>query len=88
MPLKYLNNFWGTLEMPLINYKINQALTRSSELYHYLFNRRREFEISDKKNYVPGVTLSTQDNKKVLEHLNSGFEKTIKWNKYQSRVSM
>ena len=27
VPLKYLSNFWRTLEMPLINYEINLFLT-------------------------------------------------------------
>ena len=26
VPLKYLSNFWWTLEMPLINYEINLIL--------------------------------------------------------------
>ena len=38
--------------------------------------------------YVPFVTLSTQDNTKLLQQLKSGFKKTIKWDKYQSKVSM
>ena len=29
-PLKYLSNFWRTLEMPLINYKVNLTLTWSA----------------------------------------------------------
>ena len=34
------------------------------------------------------MTLSTQDNVKLLEKLNSGFKKTINWNKYQSKESI
>ena len=34
--------------------------------------------------YVPVVTLSTQDNAKLLQQLKSGFKRTISWNKYQS----
>ena len=37
--------------------------------------------------YVPVVTLSTQDNAKILEQLKSGFERKIKWNRYQPKVS-
>ena len=37
--------------------------------------------------YVPVVTLSTQDNTKLLEKLKSGFKRTINWNKYQAKVS-
>ena len=41
------------------------------------------FSITDTKLYVPVVTLSNQDNAKLLEQLKSGFKRTINWNKYQ-----
>ena len=44
-------------------------------------------ELTDTKLYIPVVTLSTQDNGKLLEHLKSGFKETINWNKYQSKVT-
>ena len=31
--------------------------------------------------YVPVVTLSTQDNFKLLPHLQNGFKRTVSWNK-------
>ena len=37
--------------------------------------------------YVPIVTLSTEDDNKLLGQLKTGFKKTIKWNKYRSEVS-
>ena len=37
--------------------------------------------------YVPVVTLSTQDDNKLLEKLKVGFKRTIKWNKYRSEMS-
>ena len=43
--------------------------------------------ITDKNLYVPFVTLSTQDNMKLLQHLKSGFKRTINWNNYQSKVT-
>ena len=43
-----------------------------------------KFKITDTKLYVPVVTLSTQDNTKLLQQLKSGFKRTINWNKYQS----
>ena len=46
----------------------------------------RKFEIRETKLYVPVVTLSTQDNAKLLQQLKSGFKKTINWNKYESNV--
>ena len=43
------------------------------------------FKITDTKLYVPVVTLSNQDNVKLLKHLESGFKRTTNWNKYQSK---
>ena len=37
---------------------------------------------------IPVVTLLTRDNVKVLQQLKSYFKRTIKWNKYQSKVSI
>ena len=45
------------------------------------------FKITDTKLYVPIVTLSTEDNNKLLEQLKTGFQKTIRWNKYMSEMS-
>ena len=75
--LKYLSNFWKTLEIPLIN----------CEIYLILTLILTKSVITDTKLYVPIVTLSTQDNAKLLEQLKSGFKRTINWNKYQSKVS-
>ena len=44
------------------------------------------FLITDTKIYVPIVTLSNQDNEKLLQQSKSGFEKTVKWNRYQSKI--
>ena len=63
VPLKCLSNFRRTLEMPLINCKINLILTWSEKLV--LSNSRNEaatFEVTDTKLYVPVVTLSALDN--------------------------
>ena len=45
------------------------------------------FLITDTKIYVPVLTVSTQDNAKLLEQLRSGFKRTINWNKYQPKIS-
>ena len=37
--------------------------------------------------YVPVVTLLTVDDNDFLEQLNSGFKRTIKWNKYRSEMT-
>ena len=46
------------------------------------------FAITDTKLYVPVVTLSTQDNAKLLEQLKSGFKRVINWNKYLSKLRL
>ena len=46
------------------------------------------FTIADTKLYVPVVTLSTQDNAKLLEQLKPVFKRTINWNKYQRTVTV
>ena len=65
VPLKYLSNFWRTLEMPLINCEVNLILTWSSTcviISTNFENQNATFEITDTKLYVPVVTLSTQEN--------------------------
>ena len=46
------------------------------------------FQITDTKLYVPVVTLSKENNIKLLEQLKSGFKRTIKWNKYRSKMTI
>ena len=86
VPLKYLSNFWRTLEMPLINCEVNLILTWSRDCVITISTGIGKFEITEKKLYVPIVTLSTQDNAKLLEQLKSGCKRTINWNKYQSSI--
>ena len=88
VPLKYLINFWRTLEMSLINCEVNLFLTWSANsviVYTNVVNQGVTFTITETKLYVPVVTLSTQDNAKLLTQLKSGFKKTINWNKYLSK---
>ena len=37
--------------------------------------------------HVPVVTLSAEDDNKLLEQLKTGFKRTAKWNKYRSEMS-
>ena len=50
-------------------------------------NQRAKVLIIDTKLYVSVVTLSTQDNTKLLEQLKSTFTRTINWNNCQSNIS-
>ena len=45
------------------------------------------FKITDCKLYAPVVTLSAENDNKLLEQLKTGFKRTIKWNKYRSEMS-
>ena len=85
VPLKHLSNFWRTLEMPLINCEITLLLTWSIScviLSTDVENQNATFAITDTKLYVPAVTLSQEDNAKLLEQLQSGFKRVVNWNKY------
>ena len=91
VPLKYLSNFWRTLEMPLIKCEVNLILTWSSTFVIISAgnaNQAATFAITDTKLYVPVVTLSTQENAKLLQQLKSGFKRVINWNKYLSKPEL
>ena len=91
VPLKYLSNFWRTLEMPLINCEVNLILTWSSICFIVSTNNANHnatFTITNTKIYVSVVTLSTQENSKLLQQLKSGFKKVINWNKYLSKPEL
>ena len=66
VPLKYLSNFLRTLEIPLLNCEINLILTWSSTCVINSSTGAGTFTISGTKSYVPVVTLSAQDNAKLL----------------------
>ena len=106
MPLKYLRNFWRTLDIPLINCEVSLALSWSATCVITSLEKRlvtaaqgdnatvyddsptdATFKITDTKLYVPVVTLSAENDNKLLEQLKTGFKRTIKWNKYRSEMS-
>ena len=62
VPLKYLSNFWRTLEMPLINCEVNLILTWSKDCVISSATGETKFAITETKLHVLVVTLSTQDN--------------------------
>ena len=88
VPLKYLSNFWRTLEMPLSNCEVNLILAWSSTCVITNSKSAGTFEITDAKLYVAVVTLSTQDKSKLLQQLKSGFKRVINWNKYLSKPEL
>ena len=72
--------------MPLINCEVNLILTLSRDYDITNSTGARKIGIIETKLYVPFVTLSIQDNAKLLQQLKSGFKRTISWNKYQSII--
>ena len=78
--LKYLSNFWRTLEMPLINCEVEVILAWSVGcviISTDVENQVPTFTITETNLYVPVVTLSAQDNAKLLPQLKSGFERKM-----------
>ena len=94
VPLKHLSNFWRNLNIPLINCEIKLILTWSKNCIladMAVANNPPaglEFQITDTKMYIPVVTLSKENDKKLLEQLKSGFTGTVKWNKYRSQMTI
>ena len=102
IPLKHLSNFWRSLNIPLINCEVELILTWSKNcVLADMTTRDAEgdnpaivsplvltFEITDTKLYVSVVTLSEENDTKLLEQLKTGFKRTIKWNKYRSQMTI
>ena len=93
VPLKYLSNFWRSLEMPLINCKVelslkwieNCVLTTAAIGVNANATGADSatFKITDAKLYVPIVTLSVEGNSKFSKLLNERFKRPIYWNEYK-----
>ena len=106
VPLKYLSNFWRSLNIPPINCEIELILTwfktfvlinkatREADydanpvIYEIDNPEDAIFEITDTKLYVPVVTLSKENDIKLLEQLKTVFKRITKWNKYRSQMSI
>ena len=89
-PLKYVSNFFRSLETSLVNCKIDLELTWHKDCMISSVNAAAgqvvSFMITNTKLYVPVVTLSTKDNNNNLtKQLNDGFKRTIYWNQYVSK---
>ena len=101
MSLKYLSKFWRILGMPLTNCQVNLILTWSENCV--LTSKTTKdadpavaaidnsasaiFQITDTKFYFPVLTLSAENDKRLLEQLRTVFKRTIKWNKYRSEMT-
>ena len=89
VPLKYVSNFFRSLELPLVNCKIDLELTWHKDCINSSANAAAgqvvSFMITNTKLYVPVVTLSTKNNTNLTKQLNEGFKRTIYWNQYVSK---
>ena len=93
VPLKYLSNYWRSLEMSLINCKVKLSLKWIENCVWTTAAIGTDadatgadsptFKITDAKRYVSVVTLSTEDNAKLTKHLSEGFKRPVYWNKYK-----
>ena len=74
--------------MALINCEISLQLKWSNKcilLVGTANDQNTSFQINDTKLYGPAVTLSTQENIKLLKQLESRFKRTINWSKYLAK---
>ena len=88
--LQYLSNSLRTVYF-LINCEIILILICSANHFLVAGNVAYQlptFTILNRKLHVLLITLSTQDNGKLLEQLKIGFERIIIWNRYQSKITM
>ena len=77
--------------MPLINCEVELILNWSANcviLTTNVANHVPIFTITESNLYVPAVTLSTQENAKLLPQLKPGFKRTLSWNKYFAKPEL
>ena len=82
IPLKYLSNFWRSLEKLLINCKVELSL-KWYETCLVTAATTATFTITDAKLYVPIVILTVEDNSKLSKLLSERFKRSIYWNEYK-----
>ena len=100
IPLKYLGNFWRALNMPLISCEVSLELKWDKNCVITSLQQGVNLDggntaaptgatlaINDCKLYVPVVTLSKNDEIKLLTNLKYEFKREIIWNKYRSQMS-
>ena len=86
VPVKYISNFFRNLELPLINTKLFMQLNWTK--YSVLCNQNQNsiFQITKCELYTPVVTLNTENNNNLSELLSKGFERTVVWSEYKSKI--
>ena len=81
-----MSNFWRSLEIPLVNCKIHLELNWTKNCVMSSVTGNTTFKITNKKLYVPIVTLSTKDNVKLSKQLNEGLKRLAYWNEYETKI--
>ena len=77
--------------MPLTNCEVELILNWSAKcviIYTNVNNQVPTSTMTDTNLHVQVVTLSTQDNEKLLPQLKSGFKRKISWNKYLAKLEL
>ena len=82
--LKYLSNFWRSLEMPLINCKVHLELNWIEECILSSAGDSANFKITDAKLHVPIVTLFIKDNVNLTNQLSDEFRRSFYWNNFET----
>ena len=77
LPLKYLSNFWRSLEMPLINCKVYLELNWIEDCILSSDGDSAKLAITDAKLHVPLATLSTKESATLAKQLNEGFKRSV-----------
>ena len=85
VPLKYLSNFWRSLEMPLINCKVYLELNWIEDCILSSAGNTAKFAIADTKLHVPIVTFSSES---LAKQLNNGFQRSVSWNSYETKPAI
>ena len=85
VPLKYLSNFWRSLEMLLINCKIHLEFSWNKNCVMSTI-ADTTFKITSTKLYVPIITLSSKGNVKLVKLLEEGFKRPVYRNEYQTKI--
>ena len=85
VPLNYFNNFWRSIEMPLINCKVYLELNWIEDCILSSDGYSAKFAIKDAKLHVSIITLSTKDSEKLAKQLNEGSKRSVYWNSYETK---
>ena len=86
VPLKYVSSFFRSLELPLINTKLNIQLNYTNNSVISDNAGEPTFKITKTELYVPVATLKTEDNNKLNQLLDVEFKRKVYWNEYKSKI--